>query len=137
VDGRREGAARLPQAALSIFTLHGGTIVRIDEFKTRDEALGSVRVATAADETEQSDRLQPASTPVAAQRAMVQRVVPILNVTDIGESFAWFGKLGWRKGFQWNPEASDAAPGFGSVESGECARSSCAVTAKAAAAPIR
>jgi hypothetical protein len=104
----------------SVFTLRGEAIVRIDEFKTRVEALDSVRMAVALDETGQSDRLEPASTPVAAQRAMVERVVPILNVSDIGESFAWFEKLGWRKGFEWNPEASDAGPGFGSVESGEC-----------------
>jgi hypothetical protein len=104
----------------SIITLRGGVIVRIEEFKTRDEALDSVRMAVAPDEMDQSHRLQPASTPVAAQRAMVERVVPILNVSDIGESFAWFEKLGWRKGFEWNPEGSDAGPGFGSVESGEC-----------------
>jgi hypothetical protein len=104
----------------SVFTLRGEAIVRIDEFKTRDEALDSVRMAVAPDETGQSDQLEPGSTPVAAQRAMVERVVPILNVSDIGESFAWFEKLGWRKGFEWNPEASDARPGFGSVESGEC-----------------
>jgi catechol 2,3-dioxygenase-like lactoylglutathione lyase family enzyme len=103
-----------------VFTLRGEVIVRIDEFKTRDEALDSVRTAIAPDETGQSDRLEPASTPVAAQRAMVERVVPILNVSDIRESFAWFGRLGWRKGFEWNPEGSAAEPGFGSVESGEC-----------------
>jgi hypothetical protein len=104
----------------SVFTLRGEAIVRIDEFKTRDEALDSVRMAVAPDETGQSDRLEAASTPVAAQRALVERVVPILNVSDIGGSFAWFEKLGWRKGFEWNPEASDAGPRFGSVESGEC-----------------
>jgi hypothetical protein len=101
----------------SVFTLRGGVIVRIDEFKTRDEALDAVDAVTAPDEADQSDRVEPASSPVAVQRATVERLVPILNVSDIGESFAWFEKLGWRKGFEWNPDASEAGPDFGSVES--------------------
>jgi hypothetical protein len=48
---------------------------------------------------------------------MVEQVVPILNVSDIGERFAWFEKLGWRKGFEWKPDASDTGPRFGSVKS--------------------
>jgi hypothetical protein len=27
----------------------------------------------------------------------VQRVTPILNVSSLTESFAWFEKLGWRR----------------------------------------
>ena len=42
-------------------------------------------------------------------------VTPILNVADIVESFAWFEKLGWKKGFDWG-----SPPTFGSVRSGEC-----------------
>jgi catechol 2,3-dioxygenase-like lactoylglutathione lyase family enzyme len=42
-------------------------------------------------------------------------VTPILNVSDIYQSFAWFEKLGWKKGWDWgNP------PDFGGVYSGEC-----------------
>src|SRR6185436_4857402 len=47
----------------------------------------------------------------------VQNLTPILNVTNIPDSMAWFEKLGWRKGFVW-PDASEA-PGFGSVCSGK------------------
>ena len=43
----------------------------------------------------------------------VQNVTPILNVSSVTGSIAWFEKLGWRKGFTW-PEG-DAEPGFGSV----------------------
>lgn len=43
----------------------------------------------------------------------VQAVTPILNVSSIVESIAWFEKLGWRRGFVW-PEG-EADPGFGSV----------------------
>lgn len=32
----------------------------------------------------------------------VQSVVPVLNVSDIGESFAWFEIFGWSRGFSWN-----------------------------------
>lgn len=32
----------------------------------------------------------------------VQGVTPILNVSSVGESFAWFEALGWHRGFSWN-----------------------------------
>ena len=48
----------------------------------------------------------------------VEQVVPILNVTDVEASVAWFGKLGWNKGFDWR-----GAPGgpvdFGAVTAGD------------------
>ena len=48
----------------------------------------------------------------------VEQVVPILNVSDVEESVAWFGKLGWEKGFEWR-----VTPGgpieFGAVTAGE------------------
>ena len=28
-------------------------------------------------------------------------LTPILNVSDMQQSFAWFEKLGWRKGWDW------------------------------------
>ena len=43
------------------------------------------------------------------------RLTPILNVTDIRASFAWFEKLGWEKGWDWGDP-----PTFGGVCSGEC-----------------
>jgi hypothetical protein len=42
-------------------------------------------------------------------------LTPILNVSNILESFAWFETLGWTKGFDWG-----RPPTFGSVRSGEC-----------------
>lgn len=44
-----------------------------------------------------------------------KRVAPILNVSDIQRSFAWFAKLGWEKGWDWG-----SPPTFGGVCSGEC-----------------
>ncbi len=41
------------------------------------------------------------------------RVTPILNVTDIRQSFEWFEKLGWKKGWDWGEP-----PTFGGVRSG-------------------
>jgi len=61
----------------------------------------------------------------------VQGVTPVLNVSSIDESFAWFEALGWQRGFSWNqggligegPNAQGAnehgAAGFGSVCSGK------------------
>jgi catechol 2,3-dioxygenase-like lactoylglutathione lyase family enzyme len=46
---------------------------------------------------------------------LVHRLTPILNVSNIEESFAWFEKLGWRKGWDWGDP-----PNFGGVCSGHC-----------------
>ena len=42
-------------------------------------------------------------------------LTPILNVSDIRQSFAWFEKLGWKKGWDWG-----SPPTFGGVCSGAC-----------------
>lgn len=42
-------------------------------------------------------------------------LTPILNVSNILESFAWFEKLGWSKGWDWG-----SPPTFGGVCSGTC-----------------
>ena len=45
----------------------------------------------------------------------LEHLMPILNVSNIKESFAWFEKLGWKKSWDWgNP------PTFGCVCSGDC-----------------
>ena len=51
-------------------------------------------------------------------------ITPILNVSDVPASFAWFESLGWRRGFAWNgggmiacaADANEHGPAhFGSV----------------------
>lgn len=42
-------------------------------------------------------------------------LTPILNVSDVPASFAWFEKWGWKKGWDWG-----TPPTFGAVCSGEC-----------------
>lgn len=32
----------------------------------------------------------------------VQSVTPVLNVSSVGASLAWFEVLGWKRGFSWN-----------------------------------
>jgi len=44
-----------------------------------------------------------------------KNLTPILNVSNIQESFAWFEKFGWKKGWDWGDP-----PGFGGVCSGKC-----------------
>ena len=46
---------------------------------------------------------------------LAKQLNPILNVSDIEETFEWFQKLGWRKGWDWGDP-----PTFGGVCSGEC-----------------
>ncbi len=38
----------------------------------------------------------------------VERVTPILNVSDVPASLAWFEALGWERGFSWNAGGSIA-----------------------------
>src|SRR6185503_10586317 len=45
----------------------------------------------------------------------LERLIPILNVSNIEESFAWFERLGWKKGWDWGEP-----PDFGGVSSGDC-----------------
>jgi catechol 2,3-dioxygenase-like lactoylglutathione lyase family enzyme len=45
---------------------------------------------------------------------LARNLTPILNVSDIQQSFAWFEKLGWKKAWDWG-----SPPTFGSVCSGK------------------
>ena len=48
----------------------------------------------------------------------VEQVVPILNVSDVEASVAWFGRLGWEPGFQWR--GTEGGPvDFGAVVAGD------------------
>ena len=46
---------------------------------------------------------------------LAHALTPILNVSNLQESFAWFEKLGWRKLWDWGDP-----PTFGGVASGHC-----------------
>jgi hypothetical protein len=41
--------------------------------------------------------------------------VPILNVTDVEASLAWFGKNGWFKQFRRDADDPAAPPNFGGL----------------------
>lgn len=41
----------------------------------------------------------------------IRAITPILNVSDIFASIAWFESLGWARGFTWPQD--DPQPGFG------------------------
>jgi catechol 2,3-dioxygenase-like lactoylglutathione lyase family enzyme len=45
---------------------------------------------------------------------LAKGLIPILNVSNIEESFAWFEKLGWKKAWDWGDP-----PDFGAVSSGD------------------
>jgi catechol 2,3-dioxygenase-like lactoylglutathione lyase family enzyme len=100
-----------------VFTINDGVITRIDEFKTRDDALTFTRNTPAPSQAGQGRNANEA--PI-SRGPRVERVVPILNVSDIRASFEWFEKLGWDKGFEWRADPSDDAPGFGAVETASC-----------------
>lgn len=45
----------------------------------------------------------------------VKSLTPILNVSDMDESFEWFEKLGWKKDWEWGEPVT-----FGGISSGDC-----------------
>ena len=47
---------------------------------------------------------------------LVHGLTPILNVSNIVASFAWFEKLGWRKCWDWGDPPTFGAVGCGIVE---------------------
>ena len=47
---------------------------------------------------------------------IVHRLTPILNVSNIAESFAWFEKLGWTKAWEWGDPPSFGGVCCGAVE---------------------
>jgi len=47
-----------------------------------------------------------------------RQLIPILNVSDLADSFQWFARLGWEKKWDWQEEAGAAT--FGAVGSGQC-----------------
>ena len=49
----------------------------------------------------------------------VEQVVPILNVSDIEASLAWFAKLGWTQSFQWRGPDGRSVPSFAGVICGD------------------
>ena len=50
----------------------------------------------------------------------VAGVTPILNVSDVSASLAWFEALGWETGFVWGEHGFGAGtPGFASVRAGD------------------
>jgi catechol 2,3-dioxygenase-like lactoylglutathione lyase family enzyme len=48
----------------------------------------------------------------------VEQVVPILNVSDVEASFAWFARLGWSKHFAWCAGGDGGPPDFGGIVCG-------------------
>lgn len=46
----------------------------------------------------------------------LKSITPILNVSDIVASFAWFEKLGWKKLWDWGQPPTFGAVGSGEVE---------------------
>ncbi|MBP3960820.1 bleomycin resistance family protein [Gemmata sp. G18] len=46
----------------------------------------------------------------------VSCLTPILNVSDMAVSFAWFEKLGWKKLWDWGTPPTFGAVGSGKVE---------------------
>src|SRR6202040_3024456 len=53
---------------------------------------------------------------VILSRMNAKHVTPILNVSDMAASFAWFERWGWRKLWDWRTPPTFGAVGCGEVE---------------------
>lgn len=62
---------------------------------------------------------------------VTKRLTPILNVTDIEKSFAWFEKLGWKKQWDWG-DPPRSAPSARASATSFCVREARAVGVTAA-----
>jgi hypothetical protein len=47
-----------------------------------------------------------------------RQVVPVLNVSNLADSFDWFSRLGWTKRWEWSE--ANGPSGFGAIGSGAC-----------------
>ena len=48
----------------------------------------------------------------------IEGLTPILNVSNIVQTFEWFAKLGWQKAWDWSSE-ENGPPSFGAVCNGK------------------
>jgi uncharacterized glyoxalase superfamily protein PhnB len=51
----------------------------------------------------------------------LRNLTPILNVSDVPASLAWFEALGWERGFVWDDEGGmhSSTPTFASIQAGD------------------
>jgi predicted lactoylglutathione lyase len=51
----------------------------------------------------------------------LDHLTPILNVSDVPASLAWFAALGWERGFVWDDEGGmhSTVPTFASIQAGD------------------
>jgi uncharacterized glyoxalase superfamily protein PhnB len=52
----------------------------------------------------------------------LDNLTPILNVSDVAESLAWFEALGWERGFVWTDKGGMGGmgePDFASIQAGD------------------
>jgi uncharacterized glyoxalase superfamily protein PhnB len=51
----------------------------------------------------------------------LNNLTPILNVSDVPASLAWFEALGWERGFAWDDEIgmNSSKPTFASIQAGD------------------
>jgi hypothetical protein len=54
--------------------------------------------------------------PTSIPQIEARQLVPILNVSNLAQSFAWFAHLGWTKQWAWGSTGGE--PTFGAIESG-------------------
>jgi hypothetical protein len=79
-------------------------VVDIRGYSSRAEAASHAGLAISASSASRSPDLT------------ARRLVPVLNVSSLSDSFAWFAKLGWTRGWDWRE--SGRAPSFGAIQSG-------------------
>jgi ketosteroid isomerase-like protein len=96
-----EGGFLRGQTRYQVLRVRNSQIVDIRGYSNRAEAAAAAGMAP-----------QP-------ERGLEARhLVPVLNVSNLADSFTWFAKLGWTKRWDWSE--ADGPPSFGAVGSGQC-----------------
>ena len=96
-----QGGFAREQPVYQVLKLGDQRIVDIRGYGSRAEAAAAAGIAAEPEHTLEARQL-----------------VPILNVSNLLDSFAWFDKLGWTKKWDW--VEGDGPPTFGAVGSGDC-----------------
>ena len=86
-----------------VLTVADGRVTTIRGYPSRAEAAAAAGVALD-------------DPPEAPAEIQARQLVPILNVSSLAASFAWFAHLGWVKQWAWG--STGAEPTFGAIASG-------------------
>ena len=95
IANRQPDGSHRQRTVFQVMTVRDGRVSEIRGYPSRTEAA------------------EHAGLTARPERMHVDAVVPILNVSSLPDSFAWFEKLGWTRKWDWSSDGGE--PTFGAV----------------------